>query len=523
MNLRSHLVLFVVTLLCAAVASAQVDTEPDQRRIREIRIEISPIYSEEEAEESGWASFVNKYHITTRDSVIRTALLFNEGDVLDQELLDATERTLRRYKFVNQAEIVVEPVDEQTVDVVVHTKEAWTLEPGMNIEGGGGLSTITLHLIDFNFLGSGRKLFVEGKDESDVGKTYKVGYSDYQMFGGRWFGNTTYQNGPLVESFFIQARLPLYSPDSKWSYGGSASSLDQTVRLFEDGEESSRFQKEQVQASVFLKRSYGERFEKIKVNYSLQYLEREYSELGDQTTEPPPPDQENVTPSVGISKQNIGWTKQNFINKMGRAEDFSTGTTYGGAAGWGIPIGDSLELYKARLYVVNKTEFRNKQFLKLTAVTTSEVVRNTFLSLDAKYYKRFSRHTFAAHYLVKFGHELDSSRQFQLGADSGLRGYPARSFTGEELMLLNIEDRQFWGTFSIGPEFEFGTVIFVDAGNVWKEEEDIDLGDLNWSAGIGIRIGLENMPSSPILRVDYGWALGDNSGSEVTIGMEQHF
>jgi hemolysin activation/secretion protein len=161
--------------------------------------------------------------------------------------------------------------------------------------------------------------------------------------------------------------------------------------------------------------------------------------------------------------------------------------------------------------------------LKLTAVGDSEIVRNTFLSLGAKYYRRFSKHTLAVRYLTKLGYELDSSRQFQLGADSGLRGYPARAFTGEKLMLLNIEDRQFWGTVSIGADFELGTIVFVDAGNVWKDEDDIDLGELNWSAGVGLRIGLENMPSSPILRVDYGWAIGDNSGSEVTVGLEQHF
>ena len=523
MAFRHVLILFAGSLMCVSFTHAQEVTESEQRRVREIRIEIAPIYSAEEAQESAWARFTNKYHITTRESVIRTALLFGEGDLLDQELLDATERTLRQFKFVNQAKIVVEPVDEQSVDVIVQTKEAWTLEPGMNIEGGGGLRTVTLHLIDFNFLGSGRKLYLEGERESDVGNTYKVGYSDYQMFGGRWFGNTSYQKGPLVESFFIQARLPLYSPDSKWSYGGSASALDKTVRLFEEGEESSRFQEEQVQASTFLTRSYGERFKKLKVNYSLQYLEKDYSELGEDTTEPPPPDQANLTPSIGISKQNISWTKQTFINKMGMVEDFTTGMIYGGTAGWGIPIGDSLKLYKARLNFINNTELKNQQFLKFVAVATSEIVRNTLVSLDVKYYKHFSHHTLAAHYLIKYGYELDSSRQFQLGADSGLRGYPARSFTGEQLMLLNIEDRQFWGTYSIGAEFEFGTVVFVDAGNVWEEEEDADLGDLNWSAGVGIRIGLENFASSPILRVDYGWALGDNSGSEVTIGLEQHF
>ena len=517
--------LFVLagTLLFAAAANAQVDPEGEQRRIREIRIDIAPIYSEEEAKESSWASAIDRYHVTTRESVIRTALLFSEGEVLDQQLLDATARSLRRFKFVNKAELLVVPIDEQTVDIEVHTKEAWTLEPGMTVDGGGGLSTVTVHLIDFNVLGSGKKAYIEGKHESDVGNTYKIGYSDYQLFGSRWVGNTTYQKGPLIESFFVQTRLPLYSPDSKWSYGGSAFVMDQTARLFEDGEESSRYQNEQAQASVFLKRSYGARFKKINVNYGLKYLEKDYSSLGDETTTPPPVDQANVTPSFGISKQNISWAQSTFVNKMGRTEDYTAGLTYGGTVGWGIPVGDSPELYKARVFAAKNITLKNRQFLKLVAVADSEIVRNSFLSLSAKYYKKFSGHTLAVHYLTKFGHELDSSRQFQLGADSGLRGYPARAFTGEKLMLLNIEDRQFWGTVSIGAEFELGTVIFLDAGNVWKDEEDVDLDELNWSAGVGLRIGLENMPGSPILRVDYGWAIGDGSGSAVTVGLEQHF
>jgi hypothetical protein len=510
-------------LLCTAPVSAQVETDVEQRRIREVRIEVGPIYSEEEAEESSWASFTNKYHISTKESVIRTALLFKEGEVLDQQLLDATARSLRRFKFVNKADLVVIPVDEQTVDVEVHTKEAWTLEPGVNIKGGGGLSTVTLHVIDFNLMGYGKKAYVEGKHESDVGNTYKFGYSDYQLFGSRWIGNTTYQTGPLVESFFIQSRLPLFSPDSKWSYGGSAFIMDQTVRLFEDGEESSRFQNEQAQASLFLKRSYGPRFKKTKLSYGLKYLEKDYSSLGEETTTPPPPDQANVTPSFGISKQNIGWAKTAFVNKMGRTEDYTSGLSYGGNAGWGIPVGDSPELYKARLFLVENVMLKEHNFLRLSAVADSEVVRNTFLSLSAKYYRRFSKHTLAVRYMTKLGYELDSSRQFQLGADSGLRGYPARAFTGEKLMLLNIEDRQFWGTRRIGAEFELGTIVFVDAGNVWKDGDDVDLGDLNWSAGVGLRIGLENMPSSPILRIDYGWAVAGGSGSEVTVGMEQHF
>lgn len=124
---------------------------------------------------------------------------------------------------------------------------------------------------------------------------------------------------------------------------------------------------------------------------------------------------------------------------------------------------------------------------------------------------------------TNIGHELDSSRQFQLGADSGLRGYPARELTGEKVMLINLEDRQFWGEMSFGPKFALGTVLFVDAGNVWKEDEDMDPVDLNWSAGFGFRIGLSNLPKQPIMRVDFGWAIGGQDSFAVTIGTEQHF
>ena len=124
---------------------------------------------------------------------------------------------------------------------------------------------------------------------------------------------------------------------------------------------------------------------------------------------------------------------------------------------------------------------------------------------------------------MNWGYELDESKQFQLGANSGLRGYDARQFTGERLFLMNLEDRQFWGTFDLGMEFSLGTVLFIDTGNVWKEEDDISLDDLNWSAGFGLRLAMMNLPKEPILRLDLGWALSDTGDFAVTVGTEQHF
>lgn len=75
---------------------------------------------------------------------------------------------------------------------------------------------------------------------------------------------------------------------------------------------------------------------------------------------------------------------------------------------------------------------------------------------------------------------------------------------------------------SFEPKIALGTVVFMDSGNVWKEDEAIELNDLNRSTGAGLRIGLSKLPKQPIIRIDFGWATGDDEFA-VTIGQEQYF
>ena len=107
-QLQYVLILLVSLLLCATLAYAQTEADGEQpeadgeqRRIREIRIYRADPYTQEQAEESSWKSATNRYHITTREQVVRTQLLFKQGDVLDEELLKASERSLRAFKFLN--------------------------------------------------------------------------------------------------------------------------------------------------------------------------------------------------------------------------------------------------------------------------------------------------------------------------------------------------------------------------------------------------------------------------------------
>ena len=83
----------LVTLGCPALAAAQENALPPQRAIREISNTAEPIYPEETTARSSFKAFVVRNHPPTREWVVRNELLFKEGDILDKDLLVASERS----------------------------------------------------------------------------------------------------------------------------------------------------------------------------------------------------------------------------------------------------------------------------------------------------------------------------------------------------------------------------------------------------------------------------------------------
>ncbi len=98
--------------------------------------------------------------------------------------------------------------------------------------------------------------------------------------------------------------------------------------------------------------------------------------------------------------------------------------------------------------------------------------------------------------------EIPVVERFFLGGRSSVRGFSQDSLGpkvddtpvgGDSFIQTNVELR-------IYPLRNFSFVTFLDGGNVWLKDQDISLGDLRYSAGIGIRY---NTPAGPV-RLDYG-------------------
>lgn len=89
--------------------------------------------------------------------------------------------------------------------------------------------------------------------------------------------------------------------------------------------------------------------------------------------------------------------------------------------------------------------------------------------------------------------DLPSFALYQVGGMNTLRGYDFGEFSGDKSLVFNVEYR-----FPLAENFQ--AVIFADWGQAWDYEESIDLEDLKFGRGIGVRF---DTPIGPI-RLDYG-------------------
>jgi outer membrane protein insertion porin family len=104
------------------------------------------------------------------------------------------------------------------------------------------------------------------------------------------------------------------------------------------------------------------------------------------------------------------------------------------------------------------------------------------------------------------GRDLPVQERFFLGGPTTVRGFGFR-----EIGPQDLDDNPLGGTSLIQFNFEVGRnlgrilrlVTFMDAGNVYAEEEQFDLGELRSAVGFGIRV---ITPVGP-MRLDFGFKL----------------
>ncbi len=110
------------------------------------------------AESSRFENVLNKTHFNTNEIIIRKKLLFTEGDTISPLTLSDNERILRQLSYIDDARIIVVPVSDEESDIIVLTKDVYSLGGDFVYKG---LKAGNVSLFEKNILGLGHEFGIE--------------------------------------------------------------------------------------------------------------------------------------------------------------------------------------------------------------------------------------------------------------------------------------------------------------------------------------------------------------------------
>ncbi len=487
-------------------------------RIGKITINAGDIFDLKRSKENtALHRFANKVHIKTKSSVLSNQLLFAEDDLFSPEKLTATERALRKQKYIKSARVKAIELCGKQVNISVQTYDNWTLTPGLTFSRLGGKNRTGVKIQEHNLLGFGKSLSFKYKKNSKRSSRLFY-YKDPQLFGTRTKLSLNLQDNSDGKGYGFSLGQPFYELDSKKSWGLNTSKIKQDVSLYQASKEVNKISEEIQQHSVsyaWSKKSQTASLGdasilRFKVGWSVNTTDF----LAAQNNASFQPYQINESyPWFEVSSlQEHYLTKKNF-RTMGIVEDITLGQSL--TLGLGFlhqSFGsDDNQLKVSASY--SKGYALTKNNLAFLALQT-----DAYLGEGKRQGETYALHVEYDHFngtgndltlkgKLKISNNLVLNQQLLLGGESGLRAYPSAYQTGNKSILIQAEKRIHYNWYPLRL-VKFGAVMFADVGTAWGAGNDAKiLADV----GVGLRLFPTRSSTGSVLHFDFAFPLLDKS------------
>jgi outer membrane protein assembly factor BamA len=458
----------------------------------------------------------DRLHPVTRQQTIREQLLFHTGQRYSRHLLDESARILRANPYFYDATIRPIAYHDGKVDILVVTRDVWTLNPGFDYSRSGGTNQTGVTLEDINTLGTGTD--VKLQHTTSVDRTE----SDVQVMNphtlGTWF-TTDLAYGSLSDGKMRQFILdrPFYSLETQHAGGISVNDTTEDDSLYDLGQEVDKFADHTRFFQVYGGFSHGlDNGWTRRYSVGLNYDEHTFSDSSLWTGPTVlPQNRKFVYPWLRFDLVQDQWATLRNHNQIDRTEDFDMGVYATVQLGWAdTAFGSNRDALPFQLAAGDGYTLSKRQTLLVSSVYTGRVqggdLENAVLNSAVRYYDEQSGYwpfregnwLFFSTLASSEGTRLDLEDQILLGGDNGLRGYPLRYQDGTSRALLSFEERYFsnWYPFRL---FRVGAAVFFDMGRTWGRAPlaQPSLGMLK-DAGFGLRFGNARTGLGNVIHVD---------------------
>lgn len=482
-------------------------------RLGEIRINVGDIFDPDDPkEDKKLYRLVNRFHISTRDWVIRQQLLFESGDAYEARLLQESERILRTNRYLFDADIRPVEYHDGVVDVEVTTRDVWTLSGGVSFARSGGENTVSFEIQDFNVLGTGKEIGIDRSSDVDRDSTTLL-YRDRNFLGRRAKVELKLAENSDGHRRVAKLERPFYALDARWTGGIVAVSDHRIERIFDQSQVLDRFRHEftQVEAYWGLSRGLIEgRALRWRLGYTYQGDRFDGLEGRDENLALPPARTLSF-PWIELEHVQDRFIEIKDLDRIARTEDLNLGTRAVVRAGWSSPTfgGDREQglvgCNASRGFVPGRRKLVLAS-LGCGARWADGGVETLLINGRGRFFWRdWGEHLFFAKIEADYARDLDPEQQLLLGGDSGLRGYPQRYQTGDRRFLVTLEQRFYtdWEPFQL---VNVGAAVFFDFGRAWFNDVDGDLGVLK-DAGFGLRLSPSRSGRGTLVHLDVAFPL----------------
>lgn len=529
-------------------------------RVSEIRFRILDAFEGSTAHsdlERSLYDLGNRLHINTRETTVRRRLNFRTDDTVSVDRLRQAETLLRHEEFLADAILEVRVLPDSTLSVVVTTYDQWTTVPGVSLGRQGGEWVWWLGPVESNLFGTGQRVgFFIGQDLERQSRWFEYGNGAFSPWRIRLNGHYGWLSDGM--SYEFTATKPLRSRREQWGFSLSASGTEFSETLYLSGNDLDRLgrdgdlppggedlyghtttlgQWDRVathQAYAGVTRSFGYSL-KTSVTPFYQRTERFdrrgafrtdtalWNRVGNPALANLNERRDEVLGATFSIYRYAYKTVHNFRN-LKWSESIETGWRLSASAGRNQPwLGaDNDDWY------LSWTGVYNNVWDESVFLNSSATLRH-FLSPDAE----FDNGSFAAlaesqwkpapplATVLTFQYDhlfaTPGGTRLYLGENLGLLGYPNFYYNGQARLLVTAEQRLF-------PPIEVGTfapalALFFNAGNAWNSRNDVDVGDMHYSAGIGLRLGATRSVQKVVNHINLAWPLGEPNLSGPVFGV----
>jgi len=166
----------------------------------------------------GVEKILNNTHVNTNENIIRKNLLFTEGDTISPLKLTDNERILRQLPYIDDARIIVVPVSGEEADILVITKDVYSLGADFTYRAKNKGS---VWLFEKNTFGMGHEFKLEipysstSQDSPGIGLNYNINNISKTFVNL----NLNYYNGLGRRTYGFNLSRNLVSSETKYAGG----------------------------------------------------------------------------------------------------------------------------------------------------------------------------------------------------------------------------------------------------------------------------------------------------------------